>query len=213
MTNYVTEQEQFWAGEFGDEYIQRNRGEKLFASKIAMFSKILSRVQHINSVIEFGANIGLNLKAIRLLIPNVKLGAIEINPKACEELRKMGDVVVHEQSIITFMPNEQYDFVFTSGVLIHINPDMLKKVYENLYNTSKRYICLIEYYNPTPVTVNYRGHDNKLFKRDFAGELMDMFGNLRLIDYGFIYRRDPIFPADDATWFLMEKIKDGEITK
>jgi len=42
-----------------------------------------------------------------------------------------------------------------------------------------------------------------LFKRDFAGELMDNFP-VELVDYGFQYHRD-VFPADDVTWFLMRK--------
>ncbi len=34
---------------------------------------------------------------------------------------------------------------------------------------------------------------------------MEQHPTMRLIDYGFIYRRDPSFPQDDITWFLMEK--------
>jgi spore coat polysaccharide biosynthesis protein SpsF len=26
-----------------------------------------------------------------------------------------------------------------------------------------------------------------------------------LVDYGFAYHRDPNFPQDDITWFLLEK--------
>jgi pseudaminic acid biosynthesis-associated methylase len=96
------------------------------------------------------------------------------------------------------------NLAFTKGVLIHINPEELEKVYENLYNLSNRYILVCEYYNPSPVVVPYRGNENRLFKRDFAGELIDKF-NLRLIDYGFIYHRDNYFPQDDLTWFLLEK--------
>jgi spore coat polysaccharide biosynthesis protein SpsF len=44
-----------------------------------------------------------------------------------------------------------------------------------------------------------------LFKRDFAGEMMDRYPDLKLLDYGFVYHRDPAFPDDDITWFLMEK--------
>ena len=36
---YRTEQEEFWAGEFGTEYIQRNQGSKLLASNLDFFSK------------------------------------------------------------------------------------------------------------------------------------------------------------------------------
>ncbi len=58
-----------------------------------------------------------------------------------------------------------------------------------------------EYYNPTPVAISYRGHNDRLFKRDFAGELLDLYPQLQLVDYGFVYRRDPSFPQDDLTWF------------
>ena len=53
--------------------------------------------------------------------------------------------------------------------------------------------------------VNYRGHADRLFRRDFAGEMLDKFNDLRLLDYGFVYHRDPSFPQDDFTWFLLDK--------
>ncbi len=90
-------------------------------------------------------------------------------------------------------------------MLIHINPDELENVYDKLYQSSNRYICMAEYYNPTPVMVPYRGNENKLFKRDFAGEFMERFQDVKLLDYGFKYHGDSQFPQDDATWFLMEK--------
>lgn len=92
-------------------------------------------------------------------------------------------------------------------VLIHINPGMLKQVYELLYNSSSKYVCVAEFYNPTPITVPYRGFQDRLFKRDFAGEMLDMFKDLKLIDYGFCYHRDECLPKTDVTWFLMEKMK------
>ena len=94
---------------------------------------------------------------------------------------------------------------FTAGVLIHINPERLPVVYNNLVSLSSRYILVAEYYNPTPTEVSYRGHSERLFKRDFAGELVDEF-NLNLVDYGFWYRRDNIASEfGDMTWFLLEK--------
>ena len=93
-------------------------------------------------------------------------------------------------------------------MLIHINPDKLNDVYDRLYRHSKRYILISEYYNPVPVAVNYRGFSDKLFKRDFAGEFMDRFPDVRLLDYGFQYHRDKNFPMDDVNWFLMEKTEE-----
>ena len=91
------------------------------------------------------------------------------------------------------------------NVLIHVNPKTLKKVYEKIYRSSKKYVCIIEYFNPTPVKVKYRGHHNKLFKRDFCKEIMDIFPNLKLVDYGFVYKYDTKYPCDNINWFLLKK--------
>ena len=61
------------------------------------------------------------------------------------------------------------------GVLIHMNPESLPAVYEALHKATGRYLLVCEYYNPTPVAVTYRGHTNRLFKRDFCGEIMTAF--------------------------------------
>lgn len=203
---YKTEQEQFWAGNFGVDYIDRNKSAEYLASNLNFFSKALNRVGTPASVLEFGANIGMNLKAIKLLFPNVDLSAIEINDEAAKILSETIDQSkINHCSIFDFEPSEQVDVSLIKGVLIHINPDMLDVVYTKLYESSRRYILVCEYYNPAPVTINYRGHDDRLFKRDFAGEMLEKYSDLELIDYGFCYKRDPAFPQDDITWFLMEK--------
>lgn len=205
MSQFTTEQEEFWAGKFGNEYITRNQGDILVASNVALFAKILSCTKSVHSVIEFGANIGLNLQALRQLIPKAELSAVEINQKAVERLQEYKDVKVYRQSIINFVSDCQYDFVLVKGILIHINPDQLLQAYKLLHQASNRYICIVEYYNPTPAEVNYRGHHGRLFKRDFAGEILDKFDDLQLLNYGFVYHRDSQFPQDDITWFLLEK--------
>lgn len=202
---YKTDQEKFWAGEFGNQYIERNFDENMVASSLQFWSKIISKTANIKSVIEYGPNVGINLRAIQKLIPSAKLTGVEINKTAVEVLREVKGINVFNESIINFKGEEKYDLVFTSGVLIHIDPQSLEKVYESMYNASSKYILVAEYYNPTPVSISYRGEDDKLFKRDFAGDLLERFDNLILVDYGFQYRRDPNFPLDDITWFLLEK--------
>ena len=201
-----TEQENFWQGEFGDEYIDRNQSDILLASNIYFFSKIFTRIGKLDSIIEFGCNIGMNLKAIRALLPNSNLSGIEINKRAVDDLKKWkGKVHAIEGSILDIELDVKFDLTLIKGVLIHINPKRLDDVYTRLYNFSNKYICIAEYYNPTPVTIPYRGHDERLFKRDFAGELMEKYPDLELVDYGFLYQNDPIFPQDDITWFLLKK--------
>lgn len=204
--NFKTDQEAFWAGEFGTEYINRNIGDALLASNLNFFSRALARAGKVNNCIEFGANIGMNMRALRLLYPELDGHAIEINPQAAEKLAEVLPAAnIYQQSIMDFAPDRQWELTLIKGVLIHINPEWLALVYDALYRSSSRYILLCEYYNPSPVAINYRGHTDRLFKRDFCGELLDRHADLHLVDYGFAYRRDPAFPQDDITWFLIEK--------
>lgn len=204
MTSYGTDQEAFWAGEFGSEYTERNQGPQLHAGNLAFFSRVLERAPGVKSVVELGANRGMNLEALRTLIPSAELAAVEINPDAVGILQARG-FKTFAGSLLDVAVDEPRDLSFTKGVLIHIDPGSLPRAYDRLHAASKKYVLVAEYYNPSPVEVPYRGHAGKLFKRDFAGELMDRYTDLRLVDYGFLYRRDPMFPQDDISWFLMEK--------
>lgn len=205
MVDFGTEQEQFWAGQFGDDYSDRNVGADWIAANTALFAKVLDRTRGVKSVIEYGPNIGLNLRALHTLIAGASLTGVEINAHAAEALRNWGHCDVREQSILEFSPDTEWDFALIKGVLIHINPDALSRVYDLLYKSSRKYICLVEYFNPSAIALPYRGHEDRLFKRDFAGEMLDRFSDLELVDYGFCYRRDPNFPQDDVTWFLLKK--------
>lgn len=203
---FATPQEEFWAGSFGTDYIDRNRSDQLLASNLEFFSRALRRAGRVGSCVELGANIGMNLKALKLLYPELRAQGVEINADAAAQLTELiGDENVFHGSIFDWSPSEPVELSLIKGVLIHLNPDMLPTAYDRLYSASSRFVLVCEYYNPAPVTISYRGHSDRLFKRDFAGEMMDRFPDLKLVDYGFSYRRDPAFPQDDITWFLMEK--------
>lgn len=204
---FNTEQETLWAGDFGDAYTSRNSDPKSVAYRTALFANILKRTRGVRSVLELGANIGQNLLALTNLLPQCNFAGVEINATAAASLGQIPHVNVFQGSFLQFSPSDLglYDLTLTSGVLIHLDPTYLSEAYARLYECSRSYICLIEYYNPTPMEVTYRGHAGRLFKRDFAGELLDKYLDLELLDYGFQYHRDYNFPADDGTWFLLRK--------
>ena len=151
---FKTEQEVFWAGDFGNDYIERNQGDELLASNLNFFGTALRHTRDIKSCIEFGANVGMNLKALRLLHPAIDTHAIEINTRAAEQLCEVVlPSQVHQTSILDFTAARQWDLTLTKGVLIHINPEELPHVYDKLYAACGRYLLVAEYYNPTPVAV------------------------------------------------------------
>lgn len=207
MTQLKTEQEAFWSGNFGDDYINRNSDIEIRNAYEQLYRKIFARLDSFDSLIELGANIGLNIQALKRVYPEAAYSCVEINAKAVETLKRISDLEIFHQSILDFTPTRQWEMVLIKTVLIHINPDFLNHVYDLLHKTSSQYICIAEYYNTTPVEVSYRGHSKRLFKRDFAGEMLARYPDLNLVDYGFIYHQDREIPIDDdLTWFLIEKV-------
>jgi pseudaminic acid biosynthesis-associated methylase len=206
MAEFSTPQEEFWVGHFGDEYMARNAGEDVVNSNLALFANILRCAPGVRSILELGCNIGLNLEALKRVDAGFELTGYEINDRAAAIARDKKIANIRTQTIVEPLDRAQsFDLKFTKTVLIHINPDVLAAVYDNLYQLSRRYIMVCEYYNPTPVVVNYRGHSDRLFKRDFAGDLIDRY-QLKLVNYGFSYHRDNYQRyQDDVTWFLLEK--------
>jgi len=195
-------QEMLWMGPFGDEYIERNR--RSLENDRVLFAEVFAHANTMPySVIDLGAGDGTSLAAIKAIDPEIKTTGVEINSKAFDLLKKVADLAVHD-SLLGYREDRQWDMAFTKGVLIHIAPDDLPTAYDTLYRCSRRYILVAEYYSPKPQIIHYRGVDNALWKRDFAGEILDRFADLRLIAYKFIYHRDP-YPQDDLTFFLMEK--------
>jgi pseudaminic acid biosynthesis-associated methylase len=158
------------------------------------------------SVFEIGANIGLNLDAIRLLIPDVRLGAVEVNAKASHELRHKG-IETTESSIEEWVPvKQEWDLVLSKGVLIHLNPESLKSTYSKIARSAKKWVLICEYFSRTPTELEYRGQKEALYKRDFAGEFLNDNENFVFHSAGFASRLSN-FPQDDLTWFLLRNVR------
>ena len=210
-------QEVKWKGNFGDAYTERNGdATEDVGSEISFFEEALSATRDccdgydIKSCLEIGAGSGRNLVALTSIIPDCVCSAVEINPIATQRLQKIPELAVFEGSILDYSTEDlckegKYSLVLSAGVLIHIHPNLLPAVYELMYQCSDKYLLVSEYYNPTPVEVKYRGERGLLFKRDFAGDLLDTYSDLELIDYGFRYHRDLFHPMDDLTYFLLKK--------
>ena len=77
----LTEQERFWQGEFGDQYVDRNDGEVHVANVTAFFAQALRRAGRIDSVLELGTNRGLNLRALNRLFPRRRCWASSSTPR------------------------------------------------------------------------------------------------------------------------------------
>ena len=200
-------QDVFWADEYAESYSLKNSA---FDNELGRqgWAKILDKANLVQKTyLEVGCNIGRNLEQLSLLDPRLKPSVVEINPKALEfvssrhQLQRSFCGPAQEASF----PAAAFELVFTSGVLIHIPPDDLLDIMRKMYEWSSRYIVIAEYFNRTPVSIEYQGRPDLLFKRDFGALFADNF-DVSVVDYGFLWGR--IFDAagfDDITYWLFEK--------
>ena len=202
----MNEQQNFWIQEYAEEYRRENSSFDLQIG-IKGWAEMLRSVSGISSLLECGSNIGRNINFLNFLLPGAKKSVIEISPEAF-------NIVTNQYTIersfngpiieYTFFPSSFY-LVFTSGVLIHIHPDDLLQNMQKMHNLSSKYILIAEYFNRTPIMIEYQGKQNRLFKRDFGKMFMENF-DVKLVDYGFLWGQ--LFDKggfDDLTWWLFEK--------
>ena len=203
------DQENFWSQTYAKDYIKKNSN---FDDKLLFegWEKLLAKIENPLSILECGANIGRNIKALDFFLPNTKKSAIEISKDAAKILKKKyPSLDVFNQSILeSSFKKGEFDLVFTMTVLIHINPNELLANLKNIISYSSKYVLIGEYFNRTPVSITYQGQEEKLFKRDFGKYILDNFHHeLTLIDYGFLWGH--IYDNggfDDITWWLFKKI-------
>lgn len=198
-----------WRGEFGDEYRNRNvADEAMISARMAMWRRILQPLtgRPLQSILEVGANIGFNLRALAKL---TDCDLLALEPNAGARSRLVDDGIVAADNVFDGAASQiplddcSVDMAFTSGVLIHIAPDDLGKSCDEIYRVSNRYIACVEYFADSPQEIQYRGNEGLLFKRDFGEFWMDRHPDLHLVDYGFFWRRAT--GLDNLTWWLFAR--------
>jgi spore coat polysaccharide biosynthesis protein SpsF len=198
----------FWRGDFGDAYADRNAADDAaLAGRRTMWRRMLAPLAPPpRSILEVGANIGLNIRVLAALT-DAELFAVEPGAKARAKLAACGALPpgnVHDGTAAAVpFADASIDMVFTSGVLIHIAPDDLLPSCRDMHRVAGRYVACAEYFNPTPVEIEYRSQHGFLWKRDFGAFWLDNFPDLELIDYGFFWKRAT--GLDDLTWWLFRK--------
>lgn len=204
------EQLDIWRGKFGDEYTERNNfAEWKISHGVRAFEKILKGIE-INSVLEVGSNVGLNLCSINKALKGKNYNyAVEPNKKAFDQLTlKKNELRLKnawQQDVFNIpLADSSIDLVFTAGVLIHIAPENLSGATKEIVRIAKKYILCMEYFSHSPAEIKYHGKERLLFKRDFGGYYLDHYPFLKCVDYGFLWQREyKIF--DDLNWWLFKK--------
>ena len=186
-----TDQIRTWTGNFGQEYTDRNdyspttldeAYQQIYGvTRRALNQEFLQGVPKDARILEVGCNMGTQLLSLREM-GFTNLYGIEIQSYALERAKaRLGDANLDLASAFAIpYPDQHFDLVFTSGVLIHIAPSDLPAAMDEIYRCTKQWIWGLEYYAPEMTEINYRGHRNLLWKTDYARAYLERFKDLDL---------------------------------
>lgn len=188
----MTEQSKTWEGTFGKDYTERNPQnieelDKLYSdnfgiTRTALNQEFLASLPRDITILEVGSNIGAQLTGLQKM-GFQNLTGMDVLRFAVEKAKKnISDIDFIKASALDIpFKDNSFDFVFTSGVLIHIHPNDINKVIEEIYRVSKSYIWGFEYFSEDTQEIEYRGNKNLLWKSNFMKLFLDKFPDLKII--------------------------------
>lgn len=142
---YETEKaREYWKNhEMTAHYFHEGKQSKMVVKTIQQ----LMSTDEINSIFEFGCNVGRNLYCIKRKIPGCDIMGIDINETAIKAGRQHFRLPLRTggEEALLGIPTNKYDVVFTVSVLDHI-PEM-EKVLKELLRICQRYFICIEPWN------------------------------------------------------------------
>jgi hypothetical protein len=210
----LTAQDKAWFGKHGFRYIIHHLDENWERTRLPIWETLLSLIPQTSSACEFGANIGANLKAIRRLRPDIVLAGIELNPIAVELLREE-NFAAKQGSIADTDLGEQFDLVFSRGVLIHIKPADLSRVLRNMAAHSRRYVLIYENfseqmhsldrYAKTVAKTTGLESEGYQFWGDFSQEFKSIFPEWTVVGTGVDLRIGQAPAEGDLHWTIFER--------
>jgi len=193
----INSQVKNWLGKFGKEYTDRNKIsfndlENLYKKNYGITRTKLNKLflgnfDYSIKILEVGSNIGNQLLCLQKMGFN-NLYGIEPQEYAVQlsrEIVKNSNIIKGDAFEIPFKDNF-FDIVFTSGVLIHIHPQMVKKAIGEIYRCSNKYIWGLEYYSDRYTEIVYRGRKNLLWKANFPKIYMDTYPDLKIVKIKFL---------------------------
>ena len=181
-----------WARDFGRKYTDRNPQtpqemnslyrERYGFSRIDMNKAFIGALDRDIRILEVGSNVGVQLMILQEM-GFQNLYGIELQEYAVELSKKLTRNINIIQGNVFNIPfkDDYLDLVFTSGVLIHIDPRNISMAIQEIYRCTRKYIWGFEYYAENLMEVKYWNKVGLLWKCNFAKLYQEQFPNLKLL--------------------------------
>lgn len=209
-------QENFWSGEFGKNYTDRNTRHSDEFNKVYQAWYSISRTEMNETflgtlpkeirILEVGCNTGMQLACLQSM-GFTSLYGIELQDYAVQKAKEYTEGINIIQGSAFDIPfkDQFFDVVFTSGVLIHIAPDNLSKVFAEMYRCTKKYLWGFEYFAEKTTAINYRGNEGFLWKANYGKLMREQFKDLALVKEEFYPYVTEAEKGNIDFMFLLEK--------
>ena len=159
-----------------DKYYKWLFGE----TRTSINQRYLKKIPKDARILEIGCSRGIQLNHLQKM-GFTNLWGLEINKKACTLASDNPKLKITQGNAINIpFPDESFDLVFTSGVLIHILPYQLQQAIREIVRVSKKYIWCLEYFENRMEMVKYRGIKNLLWKNNFKEKFI-LYHDLRVV--------------------------------
>ncbi len=191
-THEMTDQVRRWTGTFGREYTDRNdqtprQLDEFYQNtygktRSELNQRFLENVPRNAPILEVGCNVGTQLLLLKEM-GFTDLSGVEIQGYALQRAQeRLGDAKTLQASALSIpFPDQQFELVFTSGVLIHIAPADLPIAMREIHRCTKKWVWGMEYYAPQMEEIVYRDNRNLLWKADYARLNQHQCADLELI--------------------------------
>lgn len=211
-----TKQTQFWQGNFGKSYTDRNTlgheswnqsyVEKYGTTKLALNDKLIGDLPRDSKILEVGCNTGQQLEGFQRQ-GFTQLYGVELQWYAVEQAQsRLHHINVLQGSGFDLPFRDNYfDLVCTNGVLIHISPDDLPRIMKEMCRCTRRYIMGFEYYAEETQSINYRGNDGFMWKADYARLFCDYLSNLQTVKKEIVPYVSEAERGNEDCLYLLEK--------
>jgi len=185
----LTPQEIFWSQKIGSSYMEANKfNPSQRKEQRKEFYKLFSEFPKNYKILECGCNNGNNL-AILKEMGFSNLYGVEIFKKAVKEAQSNIPCATITEGTMLDLPykDNEFDVVFTSGVLIHQDPkDSLIKSLSEIYRVSNNFIIGLEDFSTNFATKRYRGEHEKYWAGPYHDFIQKEFPDLALKSMSFV---------------------------
>jgi SAM-dependent methyltransferase len=138
--------------------------------RLNLFSKTRFNFNKINTVLDFGSGLGIDIGILTALNKDIELYLYDINRSSLLYAKRANEIIfkknvfyLDETQMDSMLSEKKFDLIFTNLSLIYLNPKQLIKILQKFISSKPKFILMHELSKPYNIKENlihdYHLHD------------------------------------------------------